>query len=156
MITEKQIWAYGIAVLLIVFAAGMLYNYYNPPINSNKYEFPSPEKTVRNYLEAWRDKRYADMYSVISDEFKKTEPNAESLAKFREHIEKQGIKVAEILEVAGVANDEKKTSVKYKIVFENARGEKMPFEGIFSLGFMEKDLVKGWKLAPLDKMQDIG
>ena len=48
----------------------------------------TPEQVVILYFQAWNDKRYDVMYSLLSDGFKQIEPTAKTFDDFKTYIEK--------------------------------------------------------------------
>ncbi len=59
-----------------------------PPVSSDDVSILTPEQVVSLYFQAWNDKKYNVMYSLISDGFKNIEPTAKSFNDFESNMEK--------------------------------------------------------------------
>lgn len=101
----------------------------------------APAENVRKYFEAWNQKDYATMYSLISEGFKKIEPTANTFDNFKKYASSQGIEGVRVNDVRVLVNDNKKSSVAYEIEY-NIKGEWKGFSGTYTLKLKEN----GWKL----------
>ena len=104
----------------------------------------SPEDVVSLYFQAWNDKRYEVMYSLISDGFKQIEPTAKNFDEFKAYMSKfyetsSGI---EVLEVKEIYNKENETGINYKIAVISKNNERKEFSSTYTL----KKRANGWKL----------
>ena len=86
------------------------------------------------------------MYAVISDGFKKIDPNAKDLATFRNFASSQGIESINILNIEEKSNDETTAQVDYSIEFILSDSNKRPFSDKFTLKYRKGDVIQGWKL----------
>ena len=142
---NKKTLIVGILIIALVVVIGILI------VNKTKteevtYEQPAPEEAVRQYFTAWSNKNYPDMYAVISDGFKKIDPNAKDLATFRNFASSQGIESINILNIEEKSNDETTAQVDYSIEFILSDGSKQEFSDKFTLKFRQGDVISGWKL----------
>lgn len=136
----------GSAVFLaIAIVAGVYITQIKQP--DTGYKFSEPEQTVRQYFESWNKKDWPNMYSVISDGFKKIDPDAKTLGDFKKYAESQGISSIIILSINGESNDGKTAVVDYSVEFVLSDGAKRPFTDTFTLKYRESDIIRGWKLV---------
>ncbi len=111
---------------------------------TQNFEFDKPVDVVTKYFESWDKKNWVEMYSTISDGFKKIEPTAQTLADFREYSESQAIGGVRVISINEKSNDGKTAVVDYSVEFETSKWNK--FEGTFTLKFRQGDIIRGWKL----------
>ncbi len=142
--TNKKILYIGLAVLFVIFAAGVIWEN-NKPVEE-EFNFPSPEKIVKQYFISWNDKDYVNMYATISDGFKKIEPTAETLQDFKNYVDSQNIKSVEIINIKELSNDGQTASVDYDTEFVLSNGQKQFYKGTFTLKYKQGDIIQGWKL----------
>ncbi|MBI2652930.1 hypothetical protein HYX00_05690, partial [Candidatus Woesearchaeota archaeon] len=57
-------------------------------ISSEDVSVLSPEQIVILYFQSWNDKKYDNMYALISDGFKQIEPTAKTFEDFKANMEK--------------------------------------------------------------------
>ncbi len=110
------------------------------------YKFPGAIEAVKQYLDSWDKKDWPNMYSVISDGFKKIEPTAKTLSDFREYAEGQNIENVKILSLKEESNDGKAAVILYLVEFELKDRTKKEFSDKFTLKYREADVIMGWKL----------
>jgi len=134
-----------VSIVTLVIIISFLY-YNNAKPTTQKYERPSPTKTVEQYFAAWNSKDYPNMYAVISDGFKRIEPTAKDLASFKTYTESQNIVNIKIISLEEASNDGQTASVAYSVEFQVANGDRKPFEGTFTLKYRDGDIIPGWKL----------
>jgi len=134
-----------LTVVFLVFAVAFLWYREQQPVQAS-YTTPSPEEVVRLYFTSWDEKRYADMYSTISDGFKRIEPSAKDLSTFRTYVEKQQIAGVKILSLRETSHDDTAATVAYTATFQMADGKTVPFEGTTTLKYRTGDIIQGWKL----------
>ena len=104
----------------------------------------NPEQVVILYFQAWNNKQYDVMYSLISDGFKHIEPTAKTFDDFKDYMGKfydtsSGINVIEAKESY---RNEKEAGIEYKIEITNKDGTKKEFSSTYTL----KKRTNGWKL----------
>ena len=104
----------------------------------------TPEQVVILYFQAWNDKRYDVMYSLLSDGFKQIEPTAKTFDDFKTYIEKfyDNALGVSIIEAKESYKTEKEAGVEYKIEITRKDGTKREFESTYTL----KKRANGWKL----------
>ncbi len=127
-----------------IFVAFFLYRQSLP--EDDVYLQPSPGDVVMLYFTAWNEGRYADMYSAVSDGFKKIEPTAIDLLSFKEYVSSQGIVSLALLNVEEVSNDGETAVVAYSVAIVSEDGNRKVFDGEFTLKYRQGDVVQGWKL----------
>jgi|SRR3989344_2781290 len=149
---NKKLLFVGIAIIIFVFIIGIYIT------NKNQEEIPtyispSPEEVVRQYFVAWNNKNYPDMYTTISDGFKKIEPTAKDLASFKEYVDSQNIERVEIVSIDEKSSDGKTALVDYsvKFILNIASGNQVVklednYNGTFTLKYRQGDVISGWKL----------
>lgn len=140
---QRRVVMVSIATLIIIIAF-VYYNNAKPA--TQKYERPSPAKTVEQYFVAWGAKDYPNMYATLSDGFKKIEPTAKDLASFKAYTESQKVTGVNILSLQEESNDGQTATVAYSIEFQMANSERKPFEGTFTLKYRTGDVIQSWKL----------
>jgi len=106
----------------------------------------TPEQVVRTYFEAWGQKDWQSMYAVMSDGFKKIDPDAKNLETFSQFASSQGIEGVKILNLKGTIFDETTAAVDYSIEFTLSNGATRKFDSTYTLKYRAKDKVPGWKL----------
>ena len=104
----------------------------------------APEQVVILYFQAWNDKKYDMMYSLVSDGFKQIEPTAKTFEEFKSYMEKfydasLGIRVVETKENY---KNEEEAGIDYKIEITNKDSTKKEFSSTYTL----KKRANGWKL----------
>lgn len=104
----------------------------------------TPEQVVMLYFQAWNDKQFDVMYSLISDGFKQIEPTTKSFDDFKNYMSKfydtsTGI---EIVEVKETYQNDKEAGINYKINIVRKNDEKTEFSSTYTL----KRRTNGWKL----------
>ncbi len=142
--TNKKILYIGLAVLFVIFLFGIIWANSKP--KTEGYNFPSPENVVEQYFTAWGNKDYVNMYATLSDGFKKIEPTAKTLQDFKNYVNSQGIEDVEIKEIKELSNDGQTASVDYNVELTLNNGQKMPYQGTFTLKYRQGDIIQGWKL----------
>ena len=113
-------------------------------ISAEDVSILNPEQVVILYFQAWNDKQYNVMYSLISDGFKQIEPTAKTFNGFKDYMEKffdtsSGVRIIEAKEAY---KNEKEAGVDYKIEITNKDGTKKEFSSTYTL----KKRSNGWKL----------
>ena len=113
-------------------------------IPSGDVSLLSPEQVVTLYFQAWNDKQYDVMYSLISDGFKQIEPTAKTFEGFKSYMEKfyetsLGIRIVEASEAY---NNGQEAGIEYKIEITNKDGDIKEFSSTYTL----KKRTNGWKL----------
>jgi len=106
----------------------------------------TPEQVVRAYFEAWDRKDWKVMYPVISDGFKKIDPDAKDQEAFSKFASNQGIEGIKILNLKETLFDETTAAVDYSIEFKLSNGATRKFDSTYTLKYRAKDKVSGWKL----------
>ena len=104
----------------------------------------TPEQVVTLYFQAWNDKKYDVMYSLISDGFKQIEPTAKTFDDFKSYIGKfyDTATGVNIIEAKESYRNEKEAGVNYKIEITNKDGAKKEFSSTYTL----KKRANDWKL----------
>ncbi len=139
----KSVLAGSIIILLIAIFLGIFISGLPPQA---EYKFPGATEAVKQYFESWGKKDWPNMYSVISDGFKKIEPTAKTLAGFKVYAESQNMSAVKILGLKEESNDGKTAIIGYSAEFTLSDGSKKEFSDKFTLKFREADVIKGWKL----------
>ena len=150
---NKKILFLGLLIILVVAILGVYFVQKNQE-NAFYYSSPTPEEVVRQYFTAWGNKNYPDMYSTISDGFKKIEPTANNLTSFRNYTNSQGIEAVNIINIKEKSNDGTTAEVDYSVKFVIGEGneshenvdQKRDFSGNFTLKYRQGDVIHGWKL----------
>lgn len=104
----------------------------------------TPEEVVVLYFQAWDDKQYEVMYSLVSEGFKQIEPTANTLDDFELYINsffetEKGINVIEAKEAYSTDTE---AGVNYKIEIIRKDGAKREFSNAYTL----KKRANGWKM----------
>ncbi len=102
-------------------------------------------KVVRTYFEAWDRQDWPTMYSLMSDGFKKIDPNAKTLQDFEAFAEKQGITAVKINSITEKLNDGTQATIDYDVAF-TIKGKETPFKSTFTVRYKPNDTSPGWKL----------
>ena len=115
-----------------------------PLISAEDISKLNPEQIVILYFQAWNDKKYDIMYSLISDGFKQTDPTANTFEKFKSSMEElfnvaSGVRVIDVKEAS---RDDKTAVVDFKIQIIGKDGSKQEISKTFTL----KKRANGWKL----------
>jgi hypothetical protein len=110
------------------------------------YEFPGPDKVVEQYFTSWSNKDYPNMYSTISDGFKKIESSAKDFQEFKSYVNSQDIETINIINIETIDKDEETATVNYNVEFISKEGATTPYEGTFTLKYRIGDIIRGWKL----------
>ena len=139
---KKSVILFGFFLILLV--AFAIYARVQP--KDGGYTQPSADDIVRLYFTAWNDKNYPDMYSTLSDGFKRIEPTAKNLESFRKYVESQGIETVHVLMVKEISNDGTAAVVDYDVEFK-IDGNKKDFSGTFMLKNRQADIIRGWKIT---------
>ena len=142
--TNKKVLYTGLVVLSIIFVAGVIWTKGQP--EEEEYAFPPPDAVVRQYFTAWNNKDYANMYATFSDGFKKIEPTATGLQAFKGYVGSQNIESVKVISIREKGNDGQTSSVDYDIEFLLGSGQKLPYQGTFTLKYRSGDVIRGWKL----------
>ncbi len=142
--TNKKILYVGLAVLFVIFLVGIIWTNSKP--KAEEYEFPSPKEVVEQYFTSWDSKDYVNMYATFSDGFKKIDPNAVNLFTFMEYVKLQDIEGVEIISIKELSNDGQTAGVDYDVEFSLNDGQRLPYEGTFTLKHRQGDIIQGWKL----------
>ena len=140
--------------ILVLIAAFIFYSRSQPAEKVNEYHQPMPEDAVRFYFTSWNTKNYPDMYSTLSDGFKKMEPTAHYLLYFQKYVESQGVEAVNLLNVKETSNDGITATVDYDVELVLGEGnegkekadEKKRLTGTFTLKNRQSDIIRGWKL----------
>lgn len=137
-----------ITAFILFLIAGIVYLGLNNASNKEEREYSPlpPIKVVEQYFTAWSSKNYPEMYSTISDGFKKIEPTAQDLRAFKEYAESQGIDNMRVLSIKEVSNDGQTAAVDYSVEFLLSDGKKNRFDGAYTLKYRKGDVIPGWKL----------
>ena len=142
--TNKRALYIGLAVLFVIFGAGVIWANSKPVVED--YEFPSPKEVVEQYFIAWDNKDYINMYATFSDGFKKIEPTAKTLQDFKDYASLQDVEKVEVINTEEKSNNGETASVDYDIIFTLSNGQKSNYEGTFTLKYRKGDVIQGWKL----------
>ena len=140
----KRIILVSVAILVILAGAGAIIQITEN--EKSEYKFPEATQTVKQYFDSWDKKDWPNMYSVISDGFKKIEPTAKTLGDFRAYAEGQNVETVKILELKEESADGKTAVIQYSVGFTLKDGTKKEFKDKFTLKYREADVIKGWKL----------
>lgn len=111
-----------------------------------EYHRPSPTEVVTQYFTSWNSKDIPNMYATLSDGFKKIEPTARTLDRFREYLASQEIAHVTIKYIQETLNDGASATVDYDVTFEHDSGNSEDFSGSFTLAYRTGDIIQGWKL----------
>lgn len=116
----------------------------NIPATPQDVSILTPEQIVTLYFQAWNDKKYDVMYSLISDGFKQIEPTAKTFDDFKLYISKfyETASGVEIVEANEAYQNEKEAGINYKIKIINKDNTKREFSSAYTL----KKRANGWKL----------
>ena len=136
----------GVAIIAAIFVIGLIYTQLTQRNSAYNYQVATPEEVVRQYFESWSKKDWPNMYAAISDGFKRIDPNAKSLATFKDFASLQDIGGINILSIKEISNDGTTASVSYSVEFVLSDGSKRPFSDRFTLKFRQGDIIPGWKL----------
>ncbi len=142
--TNKKILYIGLAVLFLIFIAGIIWINNKP--KTEEYTFPSPKEVVEQYFNSWNNKDYVNMYATFSDGFKRIEPTAKTLQDFKNYADSQGIEEVEVVNIEEKSNDGETAGVDYGIVLTLSNGQKSEYDGTFTLKYRKGDVIQGWKL----------
>lgn len=129
----------------ILFLIGIFFWYRGQQSVQEDYVFPSPEDVVRLYFTAWNEGRYADMYSTLADDFKRSEPTAHNLSAFRSYVEQQRITHITLTSIQQISNDGLMANVTYDIRLTKSN-TLIPLQGTFILDNKQADIIRGWKI----------
>ena len=140
----KQIILISILVFVLFVGTGIFIQLQQQ--KTEKFEFPKPSEVVKKYFESWNKKNWVEMYSTISDGFKKIEPTAKTLSDFREYAISQNTGNIGILSINEKSNDGKTAVVEYSVEFTFSDGSKNKFTNSFTLKHRDGDIIRGWKL----------
>lgn len=144
--TNKRILYVGLTVIaLFLFTSIIVINAKNKK-SVEEYDFPSPEEVVSQYFTAWSNKDYPNMYSAISDGFKRIEPTATTFQDFKNYVNSQGIESIEITKIEETGNNGETAAVSYNVIFLLTSGQKTNYDGTFTLKYRKGDVIQGWKL----------
>lgn len=141
---RKKIVIVLLAVFLIL--SFFIYDRFKTANSVEEYEQPTPEEVAKQYFDAWNRKDYPNMYSTISDGFKKIEPTAKDLASFKAYAESQGVDGVRILSIEERPNNGMTAAVDYSVEFLLSNGKVQKFDGTFTLKYRHGDVIPGWKL----------
>lgn len=100
---------------------------------------------VKGYFEAWDDKNWPKMYSLISDGFKQIDQTAKTLQEFEAFAKKQGITAVRINSLTEKSNDGTFALVEYDVTF-TVEGSSKQLKSTFSVKHKPNDQQPGWKL----------
>lgn len=142
--TNNKILYIGLSILFVIFVIGIIWVNSAPKVE--EYDFPSPENVVKQYFAAWNNKDYANMYSTFSDGFKKIEPTAKTLQDFKGYVNSQNIESVKVINIKETNNNGQTATINYNIEFVLSSGQKLPYEGAFTLKYRKGDIIQGWKL----------
>ncbi len=134
-----------VASVLVFLVAGAII-FFTQPQKEKDYEFSGPVETVQKYFESWNKGNWPDVYSVISDGFKKINPTAKTLSDFRFYAEAQNVTEVEVISIKEKSNDGKIAVIDYSVEFIFSDNTKRPFSDTFILKWREADIIKGWKI----------
>ena len=113
-------------------------------ISSDDVSLLNPVQVVQLYFQAWNNKQYNIMYSLISDGFKQIDTTANTFEKFNSSMEElfnvaSGVRV---LDVKETSRDDKEAVVDFKIQIIGKDGIKQEIGKTYTL----KKRANGWKL----------
>src|SRR3989338_8769986 len=134
-----------LSLLLLIVLVGIGFVLTSQQNQTTNFKPSDPEQVVRQYFESWDKKDWPNMYSVISDGFKKIEPTARNLSDFKQYTESQGVEGVNILSIQEQTNDGRTAVVSYSVEFVLS-DNKQTFSDSFTLKFREADIIRGWKL----------
>lgn len=141
--TNKKVLYGGLATLFVIALVWAI-------IANNKtvedYDFPEPSIVVEQYFTSWSNKNYPDMYSTISDGFKRIEPSAKNFQDFKAYVNSQNIKSINIVNTETITKDKQTAKISYNTILTTNEGKIILNEGIFTLKYRIGDVIKGWKL----------
>lgn len=103
------------------------------------------EKVVKTYFEAWDSQNWKTMYSLMSDGFKKIDPNAKTFADFEAFVSSQGTTAVKINSIKEKFGDKNQATVDYDVTFI-INGKTTSFQSTFTVKYKPKDQQPGWKL----------
>ena len=115
----------------------------NQVSQTSKVNELSPEEVVRLYFESWNNKDYRTQYSLISDGFKKIDPQAKDLETFSSYMQ-QYFQQGNSIQVKGVKESyrtDNEAGIEYTITMDLKTG-KRDFTSTYTL----KKRENGWKL----------
>lgn len=141
--TNKKILYGGLIALFIIAIVWVVI------INSKTiedYDFPEPSIVVEQYFTSWSNKDYPNMYSTISDGFKKIEPSAKNFQDFKTYVNSQNIESIDIVNIKTITKDKQTAEVDYNITLNTNEGKAIPYQGSFTLKYRIGDIIRGWKL----------
>ena len=115
-----------------------------PTISAENVPALTPEQVVVLYFQAWNNKQYRIMYSLISDGFKQLEPTAKTFDDFELYMNSffETASGLNIIESKEAYQTEKEAGVNYKIKIINKDDTASEFESAYTL----KKKTNGWKL----------
>lgn len=126
-----------------------------PLISSNDVSVLKPEEVVILYFQAWNNKKYDVMHSLISDDFKQIEPTAKTFEDFEAYMSKfyDASSGVEIVEANEAYQSENEAGVNYKIEIISKDSTKKEFSSAYTLkkrtsnaSELTRSQVTGWKL----------
>lgn len=150
---NSKILFFGLALIIVIAILGVILTKKDV---TQEYKVSSPEDVVRQYFTAWNNNNWPDMYSTMSDGFKKIEPTAKDFVIFRNYVLSQNIEGVKILAVKETFNDGETADVEYAVEFLLIGGVNKIFSGTFTLRYRQGDIIPGWKLIhPYGKNIDV-
>ena len=144
--TNKKILYMGIIIIALFLVTSIIIINSKNKKSVEEYDFPNPEEIVRQYFTAWSNKDFPNMYSTISDGFKRIEPTAATFQDFKNYVNSQGIESIDITNIEETGNNEETATVSYNGVFTLSNGQKTNYDGTFTLKYRKGDVIQGWKL----------
>lgn len=115
------------------------------PKEAPKISQTQAAETVYKYFDAWSRQNYTEMYSLISDGFKKIEPTAKTLQDFEAYAKKQGITKIRINSIIDKQNTGEVAVIDYDVTL-TINGQETPFQSTFTVKKKPYDSPPGWKL----------
>ena len=143
--TNKRVLYSGLVILFTIFVIWVIWTN-SATTKEENYNFPSPENVTKQYFTAWNNKDYVNMYSTISDGFKRIDPNSKDLSTFRKFVDSQEIKGVKIISITEESNDGTKAVITYSVEFTMSDGSTKPFSDRFNLKYKQGDIIQGWKI----------
>lgn len=115
-----------------------------PFVSAQDVSVLTPEEAVVLYFQAWNNKQYNVMYSLISDGFKQIEPTAKSFEDFKAYMASffETSSSIDIIQAKASYQNEKESVVEYKIEI----AKKDSTRNVFGSSYTLKKRQDGWKM----------
>ena len=115
-----------------------------PIVSAQDVSVLTPEEVVALYFQAWNNKQYNIMYSLISDGFKQIEPTAKTFEDFKVYMASffETSSSIDIIQAKASYQNEVESGVGYKIEITKKDSTRKIFSSFYTL----KKRQNGWKL----------